>query len=121
MKKPFIYVSVPRSTGADGCAERIDNLCRTIYETGYIPYCPGAYLPHFLNDRIPAEHKDGIDVSRFMLRQSKMLVLCGEPDEEMKNEMAMAERFKVPATTLEGYLSVKGYGMEAAPEPAPRP
>ena len=56
-----------------------------------------------------------------MLRQSKMLVLCGEPDEEMKNEMAMAERFKVPATTLEGYLAVKGYGMEAAPEPAPAP
>lgn len=106
MKKPFVYISVP----ADKSAEEIDALCRTIYESGFTPYCPAIFLPHFLKDSVPAEHKDGIDISRVMLRQSKMLVLCGQPDEDMKSEIAMAERYRIPATTLEGYLAVKGCG-----------
>jgi len=48
-------------------------------------------VPLFLNDAIPQEQKDGID-------------------ETVKNDIAVAERLRITATTLDGNLTVKGEG-----------
>ena len=81
------------------------------YEAGFSPICPLLYLPLFLNDSVPEEHKAGIDMRRDMLRRSHTLIVCGSVvDEDVKNDIAVAGRLGIAATTLEGVLAVKGHG-----------
>ena len=85
--------------------------CRKVYEAGFTPLCPVLYLPHFLRDSVPAEHKDGIDIGREFLRRSRVLIVCGdEIDETVKNDIAMAQRLGITATTLEGILKIRSQG-----------
>ena len=86
---------------------------RTAVCGGFSPICPTLYLPLILNDPIPEEHKDGIDMSRNLLRRSHVLVVCGHTvTEAMKNDIAVAQRLGITATTLEGILTVKGQGRK---------
>ena len=85
--------------------------CRQVYDAGYSPICPVLFLPTFLKDEIPQEHKDGLDMARDYLRRSHVLVVCGHGiDETVKNDIATAERLRITATTLDGILTVKGQG-----------
>ena len=87
--------------------------CRAVYEAGFSPVCPPLFLPLFLADSIPQEHKDGIDIARDFLRRAHVLVVCSDTvDEAMKNDIAIAERLRITATTLDGILTVKGQGRE---------
>ncbi|MEI3084501.1 MAG: hypothetical protein V8S87_00015 [Oscillospiraceae bacterium] len=84
---------------------------RPVYEAGFSPICPTLYQPLFLNDAVPEEHKSGIDMGRDLLRRSHVLVVCGHTvTEAMKNDIAVAQRLGITATTLEGILTVKGRG-----------
>jgi aspartate/methionine/tyrosine aminotransferase len=75
--------------------------------------CPLLFLPLYLDDEIPEGHKDGIDMARDMLRRSHVLVVCGSGvDESVKNDIAVAERLRITATTLDGILTVKGQGRK---------
>ena len=79
--------------------------------SGLSPICPILYLPLFINDAIPEEHKNGIDMRRDMLRRSHVLVVCGgEVDEDVKNDIAVAKRLNITATTLDGILIVNQQG-----------
>jgi len=50
-------------------------------------------------------------MARDYLRRSNVLVVCGSSvDEAVKNDIAMAERLRITATTLDGILTVKGQG-----------
>ena len=101
MKKPFAYISAAwQAIDTDQAAV----YCRKVYLAGFTPICPILYLPHFLNDTIPAEHKDGIDMARELLRRSHVLIVCGdEVDEAVKNDIAVAQRLGITATTLDGW------------------
>lgn len=45
------------------------------------------------------------------VRRSRVLVVCGDTvDEAMKADIAIAERLRITATTLDGILTVKGQG-----------
>ena len=61
MKKPFAYISAAWSGQEFADTDQAAVYCRKVYLAGFTPICPILYLPHFLNDTIPAEHKDGID------------------------------------------------------------
>ena len=111
MKRPLAYITAAWS--GDDCenAELAAKYCRTVYKAGFSPICPT--LPLILNDAIPEEHKDGIDMSRNLLRRSHVLVVCGHTvTEAMKNDIAVAQRLGITATTLEGILTVKGQGRK---------
>ena len=113
MKRPLAYITAAWS--GDDCenAELAAKYCRTVYKAGFSPICPTLYLPLILNDAIPEEHKDGIDMSRNLLRRSHVLVVCGHTvAEAMKNDIAVAQRLGITATTLEGILTVKGQGRK---------
>ena len=113
MKRPLAYITAAWS--GDDCenAELAAKYCRTVYKAGFSPICPTLYLPLVLNDAIPEEHKDGIDMSRNLLRRSHVLVVCGHTvTEAMKNDIAVAQRLGITATTLEGILTVKGQGRK---------
>lgn len=52
-------------------------------------------------------------MARDMLRRARVLVVCGDCiDENVKNDIAIAQRLNITATTLEGILTVKGQGRE---------
>lgn len=111
MKRPLAYICTA-STGDTASA-----FCRTVYEAGFSPICPSLVLPDFLNDSVPEEHKDGIDIARDLLRRSRVLVVCGKAiDETMMNEIAVAQRLNITATTLDGILTVRGQGRAARNE-----
>lgn len=62
MKRPLAYITA--AWRGDDCerTEQAANYCRLVYEAGFSPICPAIYLPLFLNDVVPEEHKSGIDM-----------------------------------------------------------
>jgi len=111
MKRPLAYITAAWSGDEYEDTERAARYCRAVYEAGFSPICPLLYLPLFLNDAIPADHKNGIDMGRDLLRRAHVLVVCGRGvSEDVKNDIAVAQRLGITATTLEGILTVKGQG-----------
>ena len=52
-------------------------------------------------------------MARDMLRRSHVLVVCGSGvDESVQNDIAVAERLRITAATLDGILTVKGQGRK---------
>ena len=86
--------------------KRQAHYCRVVYDAGYSPICPVLYLSLFLDDGVPEEHKSGIDMGRDLLRRSRVLVVCGSRvNEAVKNDIAVAQRLGITATTLDGILT----------------
>ena len=51
--------------------------------------------------------------SRELLRRSHVLIVCGdEVDESVKNDIAVAQRLGITATTLDGVLKIKEQGRD---------
>ena len=114
MKRPLAYITAPWGEDEYENTENAAKYCRAVYDAGFSPVCPLLFLPLFLKDGIPQEHKDGLDMARDYLRRARVLVVCGDAvDETVKNDIAMAERLRITATTLEGILTVKGQGRGA--------
>ena len=112
MKRPLAYITA----AWNGCefenTENAADYCRAVYEAGFSPICPILFMPLFLNDEIPEEHKSGVDMGRDFLRRSHVLVVCGEIiDETIKSDIATAARLKITATTLDGIMTVKTQGQ----------
>ena len=66
MKRPLAYLTAAWSGEPDVDMELAAHYCRLAYEAGFSPICPLLYLPLFLNDSVPEEHKAGIDMRRDM-------------------------------------------------------
>ena len=73
MKRPLAYITAPWSNSQYENAENAAAYCRQVYDAGYSPICPVLFLPTFLKDEIPQEHKDGLDMARDYLRRSHAL------------------------------------------------
>ncbi len=111
MKRPMAYITAAWSGDTYDKTKLAAEYCRAVYEAGFSPVCPLLYLPLFLNDAVPEEHKNGVDMGRDMLRRARVLVVCGRKvDEDVKTDIAIAARLGITATTLDGILTVKGQG-----------
>lgn len=111
MKRPMAYITAAWSGDRSKDTEKATQYCRAVYEAGFSPICPLLYLPLFLNNAIPEEHKSGIDIGRDLLRRSHVLIVCGKSvNEDVKNDIAIAGRLNITATTLDGIVAVKGQG-----------
>jgi hypothetical protein len=111
MKRPLAYITAAWSGKKIKDREQAAQYCREVYEAGFSPICPLLYMPLFLNDAIPEEHKSGVDMSRDLLRRSHVLVVCGVGiSEDVKSDIATAARLKITATTLDGILTVNKQG-----------
>ena len=113
MKRPLAYITAPWGSNEYENMENAAKYCRAVYEAGFSPICPLMFMPQFLKDDIPQEHKDRIDMARELLRRSHVLVVCGRRlDETVKTDIAVAERLRITATTLDGILTVSGQGKK---------
>ena len=86
MKRPLAYITAAWNGEPDIDTALAVQYCRITYEAGFSPICPLLYLPLFINDAIPEEHKDGI---------------------------AVAQRLNITATTLDGIVTVNQQGRNA--------
>lgn len=77
MKRPLAYITAAWCGDPHEMTEQAAKYCRAVYDAGFSPICPTLYLPLFLNDAVPEEHKSGIDMGRNLLRRSHVLVVCG--------------------------------------------
>lgn len=113
LKRPLAYITAAWCGEPDTDTEMGTRYSRMAYEAGFSPVCPVLYMPLFLNDSVPEEHKAGIDMRRDLLRRSHVLLVCGgDVDEDVKNDIAVAGRLGIAATTLDGILAVKGLGKD---------
>ncbi len=111
MKRPLAYITAAWGGGDGEQTIQAMRYCRTVYEAGYFPICPILFMPLFLNDAIPEDHKNGVDMSRDLLRRARVLVVCGRVvNEDVKNDIAIAARLGITATTLDGILTIQGQG-----------
>ena len=111
MKRPLAYITAAWCGSDAENAKQAAQYCRSVYEAGFSPICPMLYQSLFLNDAVPEEHKSGIDMGRDLLRRSHVLGVCGSiSTESMKNDVAVAQRLGITATTLDGILTVKRQG-----------
>jgi hypothetical protein len=111
MKRPLAYVTAAWNDDDFEAIELAAKYCRTVYEAGFSPICPPLFMPLFINDEIPEEHKSGVDMGRELLRRSHVLVVCGDfIDEAVKNDIAIAGRLNITATTLDGIMTVMTQG-----------
>ena len=60
MKRPLAYITAAWCGSDHENTKLAAQYCRTVYEAGFSPICPTLYLPLFLNDAVPEEHKSGI-------------------------------------------------------------
>ena len=77
MKRPLAFITAPWSENEFENTENAAKYCRAVYDAGFSPICPTLFLPLFLRDEIPQEHKDCIDMAREYLRRARVLVVCG--------------------------------------------
>ena len=113
MKRPLAYITAAWSGNGTRDTKQAARYCRSVYDAGFSPVCPLLYLPLFLNDAIPEEHKSGVDIGRDLLRRSHVLVVCGNGiNEDTKNDIATAKRLNITATTLDGIMTVQGQGRK---------
>lgn len=109
MARPLAYITSAWSEQEIEAKEEALNYCRLVYETGYSPICPKLMHYEFLDENVPQEHKDRLDMAMELLRRCRILVVCGiDVNEQVKNDIALAKRQHIVATTLDGILAVDG-------------
>ena len=72
MKRPLAYITAAWCGEPDTDTEMGARYSRMAYEAGFSPVCPVLYMPLFLNDSIPEEHKAGIDMRSLMSSASSL-------------------------------------------------
>ena len=113
MKRPIAYITAPWGADEAENTEKAAGYCREAYDAGFLPICPILFMPLFLHEDIPQEHKDAIDMARDLLRRAHVLVVCGRKvTETMKDDIATAERLRITATTMDGILTVRQQGRD---------
>ena len=109
MKRPLAYITAAWGGNEYENTETAARYCRQVYEAGYSPICPILLTARFLQDAVPQEHKDGIDMARDYLRRSRVLVVCGRTvDETVKNDIATACGSPPPPWTASSPSSSRG-------------
>ena len=119
MKRPLAYLTAAWSGEPDVDMELAAHYCRLAYEAGFSPICPLLYLPLFLNDSVPEEHKAGIDMRRDMLRRSHTAdeLLAGTDTANTESKTAQAQMLilelladgkRMPSAELEKAVNERG-------------
>ena len=107
MNRPFAYVCSPFAGEVKNNTRKAKAYSRRLYELGYLPIAPHLLFPQFMDDDIPAERKDAMDMAKDILRRCRVLVVCGkEISDGMMEEIALAKHLGIVQTSLEGIEKV---------------
>lgn len=109
MVRPLAYITSDWRDDEFEVRSMARKFCRNVYEAGFSPICPKLMYTDLFRDEVPQEHKDRLEMAAELLRRSRILVVCGDfMDEQVKEDIALAKRLRIPATTLDGIMEVEG-------------
>lgn len=108
--KKIIYVCSPLRGDVKNNIKRANEYSKFVYQQGYIPVAPHVTFTQFLNDDIPEERKDGMDMGLELLRVCDEVWVFGEIlTEGMAREAELAERLGRPIHRIQLPLTVSKY------------
>ena len=107
MNRPLIYISASWSDDYKEMQKEVRKYSRIIYKAGYAPICPILAQNNYLDSKNAIERKDAKDMAKELLRRSRVLVVCGDTyNEEVLEDIALAEKYSIPATSLNGLMDI---------------
>ena len=115
MIRPLVYVTAAWSDKIYEAKQQANDHCRALYEAGYSPIVPWMMQGEFIEDTIPQEHADRMEMAAELLRRCRMLVVCGDRmDEQVLKDIGIAKKYRIVATTLDGVLEIEGADEKAS-------
>lgn len=109
MTRPLAYITAVWCNAEKEAKEQALGYCREVYEAGYSPICSKLMHTEFLKDNVPQEHSDRLQMAMELLRRCRIVVVCGSTvDEQVKSDIALAKRYHIIVTTLDGILTIEG-------------
>jgi hypothetical protein len=93
---PLIYIASPFSGDIETNVERAKRYCRFAISKDYIPLAPHLHYPRFLDDGDVEERELGLHIALILLGKCEEVWVFGEISQGMVDEIAKAERRKMP-------------------------
>ena len=98
----LIYVASPYAGDVERNVEYAKQACRTVMESGHAFFAPHLLYPAILDDAVPAERQQGLDMGLTMLERCDELWAFGPYiSAGMRAEMAAAADLGIPIRQME--------------------
>ncbi|MFA9381935.1 MAG: DUF4406 domain-containing protein [Acetanaerobacterium sp.] len=97
----FVYICSPLRGDYEGNTEKAREYCRAATEMGVVPIAPHLLFPQFLDDTIPAERSQGLQMGLILLTRCDELWVCSTTiSEGMQEEIKVAQCLQMPVRRL---------------------
>ena len=102
---PRAYVTAAWSKNRVDAEEDARKYCRELVNAGYMPICPILSFSGVFDENDPDACKKRREMAEDDLKRARFLVICGGViNDDVKEDISIAKRAKVIATTLDGVL-----------------
>lgn len=99
MDRKLIYVCSKYSGDVEKNTVNAIEYCKCVYKHGHIPVAPHIYFTRFLDDSIPEERKDGMELGLKLLKQcDELWIFDDDPSVGMQQEIEFARANNIPIT-----------------------
>ena len=102
---PRAYVNAAWNKNPVVSKEDAKKYCQELLKEGYLPFCQILAFDGIFSAKDTETHKRFKEMSEDFLRRARFLVIYeNKQNEEVKNDIAIARKFKVIVTTLDGVI-----------------
>ena len=106
----LVYICSPLRGDMEANKKRADEYCAYAASCGVVPLAPHTTFPRYLDENIPAQRKQGLDMGLELLKRCDDLWVMGsEISEGMKAEIEFAKEEQMPILYISDELVQSGY------------
>jgi hypothetical protein len=111
VKRPFVYICSPYRGNTTANEHKAREYCRKAYDAGYLPLAPHLLFPQFLDESVPEERENGLEMAKALLRRCRSIAICGDTiTEGMMEEIMLANRLNMPVLSIDETLVMRQMG-----------
>lgn len=111
IKRRFVYICSPYQGDTENNKRMAQQYCRKAYSAGYVPIAPHLLFTQFLNDDIPEEREQGLEMAKDLLRRCYGISICGKIiTDGMNNEIMLANKLNKPVISIDETLAARRIG-----------
>lgn len=111
MNRPFVYICSPYRGNTAANERRAREYCRKAYDAGYLPIAPHLLFPQFLNEDVPEERENGLEMAKALLRRCRSIAICGSTiTDGMMEEIMLANKLNLPVVSIDETLVMRQRG-----------
>ncbi len=92
----MVYIASAMRGDIEGNLRKAAAYCHAAAEAGAVPIAPHLYFSAYLDDRVPEERAEGMEMGLHILKRCDELWVFGAPTEGMRAEIRLAESAKMP-------------------------